>query len=255
MDELKDISGQNLNRDITGFGKDMNVNPFGRNTSSAKAYSRAERIVAAVYLVTRNVSDSDILKRTVRETSYELTKVAMRLSGGFRSEDHPVVQELSIIARELITTMRLLVVSGYVSAQNANLIITAVDELVVLVQGAQHSLLSERLVLSRNDLIPDEHTEQKQAHRAPSHSIMQRGAGIVRRASSDRSGGEDHRARREAILALLKQNGALGIKDIASHIVGCSEKTVQRELSALTTSGQIAKQGEKRWSRYILAKK
>ena len=42
------------------------------------------------------------------------------------------------------------------------------------------------------------------------------------------------------------------IKDIVMSITGCSEKTIQRELSALVAQGVLKKIGEKRWSRYEL---
>ena len=45
----------------------------------------------------------------------------------------------------------------------------------------------------------------------------------------------------------------MGIRDIASFVIGCSEKTVQRELASLISDGLIKKEGEKRWSRYFVA--
>jgi hypothetical protein len=43
------------------------------------------------------------------------------------------------------------------------------------------------------------------------------------------------------------------IKDVSPLVTGCSEKTIQRELSAMVRSGILKKVGEKRWSRYSLA--
>ena len=58
--------------------------------------------------------------------------------------------------------------------------------------------------------------------------------------------------RREQILALFVKGVDVSIKDIASRIKGCSEKTIQRELNALLYDNVIERIGEKRWSRYIL---
>jgi tripartite-type tricarboxylate transporter receptor subunit TctC len=59
-------------------------------------------------------------------------------------------------------------------------------------------------------------------------------------------------SRREQILALFVKGVDVSIKDIASRIRGCSEKTIQRELNALLYDNVIERIGEKRWSRYVL---
>jgi energy-converting hydrogenase A subunit M len=58
--------------------------------------------------------------------------------------------------------------------------------------------------------------------------------------------------RREAIIASLRRDTALSIKDVAKKVKGCSEKTIQRELNSLVEKKQARRIGEKRWSRYIL---
>jgi len=63
---------------------------------------------------------------------------------------------------------------------------------------------------------------------------------------------ESKEARKEDILALLKNKNSLTIKDFSSTIKDCSEKTIQRELLSLVASGVLKKEGERRWSRYSL---
>lgn len=58
--------------------------------------------------------------------------------------------------------------------------------------------------------------------------------------------------RREMIVQILKDKSDLTIKDIASEIADCSEKTIQRELISLLKIGTIKKTGERRWSRYSI---
>lgn len=58
--------------------------------------------------------------------------------------------------------------------------------------------------------------------------------------------------RRDQILALFVKGVDVSIKDIASRIRGCSEKTIQRELNSLLYDNIIERIGEKRWSRYVL---
>jgi hypothetical protein len=47
------------------------------------------------------------------------------------------------------------------------------------------------------------------------------------------------------------QNG-VSIKDISSSFTDCSEKTIQRELNSLVSTGKLKKTGAKRWSRYAM---
>lgn len=59
--------------------------------------------------------------------------------------------------------------------------------------------------------------------------------------------------RQTLILSTIKSKGESSIKDLTDVIKGCSEKTIQRELIALVSSGDLLKTGERRWSRYSVA--
>jgi len=61
-------------------------------------------------------------------------------------------------------------------------------------------------------------------------------------------------SRQSIIIGLLKRKKEIMIKDVSPLIDGCSEKTIQRELLAMVHQGILKKEGEKRWSRYSLAK-
>ncbi len=63
---------------------------------------------------------------------------------------------------------------------------------------------------------------------------------------------EGKSSRKESIISILRKKGDLSIKDISDTINDCSEKTIQRELLALVSSGVLKKEGERRWSRYSL---
>jgi len=58
--------------------------------------------------------------------------------------------------------------------------------------------------------------------------------------------------RRNSILLALKDKDFVTVKDIASIVKNCSEKTLQRELTQLVKDKVLKKTGEKRWSRYSL---
>lgn len=58
-------------------------------------------------------------------------------------------------------------------------------------------------------------------------------------------------SRRVEILRTLSAT-PVSIKDISMHVLGCSEKTIQRELNNLVDDGSVERVGEKRWSKYVL---
>ncbi len=58
--------------------------------------------------------------------------------------------------------------------------------------------------------------------------------------------------RKEQILGVFSRGVEVSIKDISKKIIGCSLKTLQREINNLLEDGKIEKIGEKRWSRYKL---
>lgn len=58
--------------------------------------------------------------------------------------------------------------------------------------------------------------------------------------------------RQEAIIKAIEKHGEVSIKDLVSVVKGCSEKTIQRELILLVSSGVLLKTGERRWSRYSI---
>lgn len=60
--------------------------------------------------------------------------------------------------------------------------------------------------------------------------------------------------RQTLIIDTIRDKGELSIKDLTDVIKGCSEKTIQRELIALVSNGDLLKTGERRWSRYSLVK-
>lgn len=60
--------------------------------------------------------------------------------------------------------------------------------------------------------------------------------------------------RASRIKTVLEAKPEATIKDIAEVITDVSEKTIQRELNSLIEKGQVVRQGERRWSKYSIAK-
>ena len=65
---------------------------------------------------------------------------------------------------------------------------------------------------------------------------------------------EGKQSERELIIIKeIRKKGAVTVKDISVLIKGVSEKTIQRELVSLVDKGVLKREGERRWSRYLIA--
>lgn len=67
------------------------------------------------------------------------------------------------------------------------------------------------------------------------------------------SSNEKKSLRKEQIIGYLKDKTWTSINDISKILPDCGPKTVQRELLEMVSRGILKKQGERRWSRYMLA--
>lgn len=61
-------------------------------------------------------------------------------------------------------------------------------------------------------------------------------------------------ARRQLIVDIISEKGNAMMKDIATRITNCTEKTLQRDLAHLIKNGIIEKQGKRRWSTYTVVR-
>ena len=264
MDEIRDIKKTDqLSRFLDGHL--VRTNPFGRNATGEKAYRRAERLVAALHLLTAHISWDEPVRQMIRKTGLQLLanvllqRDEMRIPGSSKSRN----TQSSL--REIISLMRMLTISGFVSVQNAEVVIEALDELGNFFTVSQKTPLSETVSLVREDLFGTGHLPQ--ARNPASRGAPQAQTGVVRLTDKENKQSfkdsvkdkiADRRSltgispRAQFVLDTLRSHGELGIRDISSQLSEYSEKMIQRELAALVRDGKVKKAGLKRWSKYSL---
>lgn len=221
--------------------------PFGANVSGENSYKRAERISAALHLITSHVEETEPLRRLTREKALELLTLILDMRSGLRAPASEKGQVVLARIRELISCVRLLAISGFISAQNAGAITEALDELGSLIVVSQRSSLAEQFAISRTELTPPATMEV-------SRTISHQPRADAKKDIKDTLRSDTPTDRSKQILDILKFGGDLGIKDIAVNLPQYSEKMIQRELLELVSLGKINKVGEKRWSRYSLVR-
>lgn len=269
MQQIKDNQDFNKKSETFSLSYKTHVDPFGDNAYAHRAYNKAEKIVSVLYLLTKNVNDEEPIRSSIRALCHVLLERVLLLRHGFRSSQKTGREDVDACIRELMTAIRLLTLSEYVSMQNGQLTIEALEDLASFLRQAQNSFLSEHVFVRREDFVEESiispqavlQSEYKNTSKKTLESIGgDEAVGISigaprehKRPNIFESGVHArHNSRQEIIISVLRKNGPLGIKEIASHLNDCGEKTVQRELSTLVARRILAKVGEKRWSKYII---
>lgn len=256
MDDKKDIQKtENISRLIDAHT--VRTNPFGENRSGERAYRKAERLAAALYLLTNHIPTHESVRARVRAESNELLGKTLGLRDEMRSTQSGALISLQSSVRELISMVRILIVSGFVSLQNANIMIEALDEFGTFITSAQRTALSESVVLNREDLIDVRSIHASRTIKDIKDSVVIKNVSTktsMQTVSVNVGNAQGHLGlRAQSIIEVLQSGGSLGIKDIASNLPEYSEKMIQRELSELVAQGKVVKAGLKRWSKYSVA--
>lgn len=251
MDELGNI--EKLSPLSRFFDKhSLRTNPFGDNQSADRAYRRAERIVAALYLVTNHVSPEEPLRTSIRAAGLHILENVLSMRNEMRAVDSSRLNDCRVSVRHLITLVRTLAVSGLLSIQNTNTVIEGLDELGNFLGTSQNSPLSESISLSRESLL-DIHESSIKDIKDSKNIKDKLNVKNVENMSDTAAGGAKLNVREQSIIGILRAGGELGIKDISSNLPEYSEKMIQRHLVGLVATGRVKKTGLKRWSRYSLA--
>ncbi len=239
----------------------LRTNPFGQNLSGEHVYRRAERVAAALHILTRHVTSDEPVRGLVRKESIALLNLSLGLRSELRAHGSEIFKRTRSSIRKLISLVRLLGVSGFASVQNTQILVDALDELGNVLLTSERSALAEETPLSREDLMP-RRLESLQGSAVLGREKISREPGNAgKRKQSPKSnvikdieGGISHPGiRSERILDILRSGGTLGIKDIASNLPEYSEKMIQRELALLSSIGKVVKTGAKRWSKYAVS--
>ncbi|MBI2673985.1 MAG: hypothetical protein HYX23_01760 [Candidatus Zambryskibacteria bacterium] len=193
---------------------------------------KPEKLASAIYLITGFLNDQEPLKWKLRLLVSEFVSLTVS-----RQER----QVMSSAARDLILNIKsFLSIAknvGLISAENNDLM---QEELTKYIGTIDYPL-------SIGDLLHVESPKPdiKRLHEGSEvkdKPLREFGAVSVKKNS-----------RQNIIITFLKRKKEAMIKDISPLIGNCSEKTIQRELSAMIKAGVLRKMGEKRWSRYSLA--
>lgn len=230
MSHIKDIQVKDSpQKDIYVLDKSIINNVFLKDFKKAFQYKKAEKLAQAVHVVLQNVP-------TKEGVTDKMSTLSLRL-----------IEEVLATQRESASKTILEIISLFSVGEAAQ--IFAPKNATLLVREYQFLLASicepeeqKEVSFDLSDIeVSNEIEEEK-----PSSNILkspEKAAESTQKTLSDRKG---------QIIAVLKDKGKVGIKDISNVIRDCSPKTIQRELQTMIDQGIVIKEGERRWSTYSL---
>lgn len=259
--QIQHAHSQNRQGANTDFVLEKTIfnNIFEKDIRRIFIYKKVERLAKALHLITPAFADSPSLKDRFDMSAIALVEAAVHA---------PAVAKMAL-SRELLTLSSMLAVartSGLLSAMNATIIAEEVQNLLQEIAGYEEPRIFLDDVPTLAEIAKDvqkrsalERTVAPKVQAvAPAKKAVKTPRKIVsfykgQNAPIKDKGPTDLKDRQTAILSLIKNKGSVSIKDISTMIRGVSEKTIQRELAVLVSSGTVEKKGERRWSTYSLA--
>ena len=211
----------------------MQITNNTKPTYATKDNPKGQKIVAALYLVTGHLADIDPIKSKLRT-----------LAIGLLETQNSNLKEL---IQNIQGMLNITIMANIISQKNATTLIAVLDDYLfqinsqedissLFVDESEHQSLSDNYKISQNNL-SYKPLEKSTVATAPKPAVSSKSK------------------RQNEILSFINKNKSVGIKDISTMFPDISEKTVQRELGSLVTSGAITKRGSKRWSVYLAVSK
>ncbi len=264
MNNQKDTQKTNLNS--YGQSNALDVKPFANKGIYEFANKKTEKLITALYMVTDCMDTDDALKSKLRQLGVELLSDMYNLSGLSPMDKHVHISASLSRVHEIISFVEIANTIGFISDMNTHILKKEFTLLVGELESHQEKdrhftfTLDENMfnfpqvgpIGNQQDGIKDNNTKGTPLNTMSfMNTKTQSSVGQLSNSNHHVLSSGDKQERTSRILALVKDK-EVSIKDISKSFTDCSEKTIQRELNALVSKGQIKKIGEKRWSRYMI---
>ena len=246
-----------------------------KNIDFNDIYNRSNRLATAVFAVSNLMDKDEDFKSKIKNLSLEIVYLSVNLKDINFVDGSEVFSEIEKKSLLLMSLLNIASISGLISSMNGDVlreefksfvsdIKTFADKFEDKKYGSIKNVFNQReyltdAVLDNQKDIESVKTVERALNIGQNIHANFASDGVANNqfeAKKDGVNGNGHKRkdlRKNAILDFIKRHNEVGIKDIVPNVVGCSEKTVQRELISLINEGKIKKSGERRWSRYSVA--
>lgn len=222
-------------------------NVFKKDIKRVFIYKKSERLAKAVHLISPGFNHSPALRQRVESLALSLIDAAIL----------PPAESRELLSKELLALSSFLSVarsSGTLSHMNVDLISKEVHALLSEIAEYEEPRFSMEESVSLAELLTESEKNQHKATAEQKRIVSRVVPEMKKTASSRAPKAEGKSKRQEDILSIIKDKKEVYIKDISTVLRDYSEKTIQRELSALVLSGVLDKKGDKRWTTYQLSR-
>jgi len=264
MENQKDLQGNNQDNQKQIAG--MTV--FDSRAHFAFVQKKTEKLVAAIYVVSNFIKDNEPLKWSIREKALELLELATLLNFVSLDERRAILRNHQSVASEIISLSGVAKAGGLFSEMNHDVIKREFETLLRTIDESEKKqetsvfapdFFETKSLLERPSSGDVSYGEKPSSMSFTNNRKIQKDKintnqprKIVNQAPVEQN--IKDKDRKSLIIDMLKKKGGLGIKDFVGVISGVSAKTIQRELLSLVAEGHIRKEGDRRWSRYFIAR-
>src|SRR3989344_1608695 len=248
----------------------------GKDKTVYFVYMKIKKIVAAIFLITANLNESDTVRVSLRQWGTELIQAVSLLH-----LDSPLLyrkfkDESKTFLLRIGSLLDVASFSGLISPMNNAILkdeINGVAERMDALKSDKEMFVEE---LRSGFKVSELMSTGKSLSRAEeanlslsNDEILKDKSRVLDEISTDSlSSSEENRRRirefspvavkrnrrQTAIIGVLKKKREIIIKDLAGIISDCSEKTIQRELLNLVQAGILTKKGIRRSTKYSLTR-
>lgn len=224
-----------------------------------KIYNKACRLANALFAVSNLIKDEPELKDRIKALALEVVATSVNLKDLNKNEVKPVLLSIEKNVLLMMSLTDIAAVSGLISEMNGRILKEEFQAFIFVAKNFYETFENEHTSLIKSALNDDVATPISEVNQSLIVSSVKTTlpAPMNRVAGLNNSSVNNHSLKRKdtrksTILNFIKSHNNVSIKDILPHIIGCSEKTVQRELLELINEGLVTKMGQRRWSRYSI---
>lgn len=225
-----------------------------KNTDFINLYNRSYRLAAAVFTISNIIDQREELGLRIKKLSLELISVSVSLKDINFLDAKKMIGEVEKNSLLLMSLLDIASVAGLISTMNGSIIKEEFQSFILEVGKFSEKFEDNQNVSVKSIFLESE--DFKKLEKAPdfnSNHIYPNDQRNGRENGEKKANGHKRKdLRKNTILDFIKGHNNISIKDIIPNVVGCSEKTIQRELIGLIEQGKIKKMGERRWSRYSI---
>lgn len=230
-------------------------------------YKKTERVSTAIYLITNLMNTEEPIKWQMRKICLDLLDSVMTLSNTTLSARDSQIREISKTLFHLISLYDISYHAGFISLMNYQIVKEELNKLTEFLNGYNQNDADSRNNMFAGDFFQKDIEKDIEKNRQNKDSFKDRAYKGHTPEMSDKMSyksikdnttnqtvnkSHDRNERRDKIINIIKQKKVVSVKDVSNLIKDTSEKTIQRELISMVDDGILEKEGERRWSRYML---